>query len=128
MIDREIIEKIATDFMGWQYLPITERKPRRVTVWFWRLDGTMRVRGSVNCQNFDPLNDPAAVALVLDEIERLGFRWEWGYYDWGDHLDYMFRLWNEDGAEGEGISDARYRAVCLAVLAAVDKGWWEVGE
>jgi hypothetical protein len=121
MTDREIIEKIATDFMDWQYLPITERKPRGVTVWFWRLDGTMRVRGSVNCQNFDPLHDLAACALVLDEIERQEFSWEWGYYDWGDHLDYIFRLWDENGAGGKGVSDDRCRVVCTAVLEAVGK-------
>ena len=59
MTDKEIIEKLATEFMGWRIGTILDEK-------MWIRDNDH----AIPLPDFDPLHDPAACALVLDEIER----------------------------------------------------------
>ncbi len=126
MTDLEIIEKLAKEFMVWEFTDdvqvIGEHSLADITttVWFRRPDGSVGVVGAVTYPNFDPLHDPAACALILDELERQEFKWEWECFPWLGALEYSFGCWSEDG-EGGGHAEAdnRYRAVCLAVLGAI---------
>ena len=127
MTDKEIIEKLVTEFMGWKFTDdvqvIGEHSHADITttVWFRRPDENVGVAGAITCHDFDPLHDPAACALVLDELERREFKWEWECFPWPGFLDYSFRYWNwsEEGG-GHADADNCYRAVCLAVLKACE--------
>lgn len=121
MTDREIIDMLAKEFMGWD-----------TKAWRDETDGGYQwvdIEGNYVAKyspyeddprwTWNPLVDPAACALVLDEIERREFKWDWEYFPWPCSLDYSFWYWNEEGG-GQGDADNRYRAVCLAVLKACE--------
>ena len=128
MTDLEIIEKLA-EFMGWQFTNDIQiigehsRMDITTTVWFRRENGSIGIAGAVTCHDFNPLHDPVACALVLDEIERRRWKYELHYVpSWGvpgDKAWYFVELLGLDFDQRiRADSDNRYRTVCLAVLAA----------
>ena len=66
MTDKEIIEKLATEFMGWHSVN---------TQWI-NADNEVVARDTAR-DTWNPLVNPYACALVLDELERRGWCWEW---------------------------------------------------
>lgn len=112
MTDLEIIEKLATEFFGWRLGDsVRDRK-----VWITKRDERPI---SIPLDDFDPLHDPAACALVLDELERRGWCWEWRRDPIPEVRRYDFVIVGHDHPGYAVSMDNRYRAVCLAVLAAI---------
>jgi len=120
--DREIIEKLATEFLGWQFTDDVEVIGEHVimgctsTIWYRRDNGSIGITGAVTCHIFDPLHDPAACALVLDEIERRG----WIYvirYGNGKFSCHIIG-WGGTGIGFQGDVETEERAVCLAAAEA----------
>ena len=118
MTYQEIIEIIAEKFMRWHkqgdkeypYYWVQKVPPATFVV----MDGHS---GSFS-RSFNPLTDPAACALVLDEIERRGWDWMWDCNKRFDDMPYGFSVVVEAQVIGEW-ADSRYRAVCLAALLAL---------
>jgi len=111
MTDHEIIEAIAEKFMGWQ-----ERVALGTRMWQTKPESRLPW---IPCVQFDPLHDPAACTLILDEIERRGWDWTWDCNKRFDDMPYGFSVVVDAQAIGEW-ADNRYRAVCLAVLRALE--------
>lgn len=114
MSDREIIEALAEKLMAW--------KPQYDvdSIVLWESDDLV-ISGDWN-----PLADPAACALVLDEIEQRGWTWEASYKldPYYEESPFAFLIWigNDTIRPASGYAEAnnRYRAVCLAALRAVE--------
>ena len=125
MTDLEIIEKLATEFMGWRFTDdvqvIGEHSHADITttVWFRRPDENVGVAGVITCHDFDPLHDPAACALVLDELERREWCWEWRRDPIPEVRRYDFVIVGHDHPGYAVSMENRYRTVCLAVLLAI---------
>jgi hypothetical protein len=64
-------------------------------------------------------SDPLACSLVLDEIERRGWSWKWVHNsDWFHSFDFFL---HDGTSEFMADSDNRYRAVCEAVMGAIEE-------
>lgn len=124
MTDQEIVEALAIHLMGWQFTDDDQvigehaRQDAADTVWFRRADGSIGVVGLVTMHTFNPLADPAACALVLDEVERQGWGWAARYkaMPYNVETPYTFILWDTENppAHWSSEADSRFRAVCLA--------------
>jgi hypothetical protein len=106
MTDDEITERLATDLLGWRPVSADLRLPgwlRPDSVRVWRRD-------------FAPLTDARACALVLDEIERRG--WRRVMLGVGQANHFYIRNGN-DRVLGWAESNSWMRALCVAALRAV---------
>ena len=122
MIDREIIDMLAKEFMGWD-----------TKAWRDETDGGYQwvdIEGNYVAKyspyeddprwTWNPLVDPAACALVLDELERREWCWEWRRDPIPEVRRYDFIIVGHDHPGYAVSMDNRYRAVCLAILKACE--------
>lgn len=115
MTDQEII---AEKFMEWRKENVGTKM---VPAYFW-VNGSGEWQRAVH--NFDPLHDPSACALILDELERRGWSWREDYkvFPYNAAAPHTFSVWignKQIQTDGYAWADTRYRAVCLAVLRAL---------
>lgn len=104
MDNRELDARVAREFFEWSK---TEDD--------WWIDGDGNFQEFV--AEFHPSYDPKANALVLDEMERRGWYWQW-FYDWDRYVFIIFDRPTVKVREiaRSSICDNRYQAVCEAVL------------
>jgi len=120
MTDQEIIEWLA-EFMGWQFtddkqiIGLYSFEGITGTVWFRRANDTIGVTGAITYHDFNPLNDPAACALVKAELRRR--KWWYRLTNTNHPIEPIeFRVIPKRSVIGHTYADTEERAVCLAVL------------
>jgi len=116
MTDREIDALIAEKFIGGCEWSEQDGKRFLLTPSGYTL-AVDYGNGDIQGKLLNYSTDPTACALILDEIERRGWGWDWEYPWQAERGDYQFRIRGKDYVL---VSDAnRYRAVCLAALRAL---------
>jgi hypothetical protein len=99
--NRELDRAIAEKFLGWRLYNN------------WWVNGTTLIAVS----DFRPTKKPSSCETVLDEIERRGWLWIWNRILGGGA---GFEIITEAGKTFFAIDHNRYRAMCEAVMGAIE--------